>query len=108
MYFVQSTTFAITFRPHLAHGSTLLLIISSFRTTYHHFGLREIFIVGYYKKIKIVCCDRRQATDTSLVVRRMQEEYRDKEKKQFISFANFDEAFDRITTKVMGCGRLEK
>ena len=33
-HFVRSTEFAIILQPHFAHGSTLLLIVSFFRTTF--------------------------------------------------------------------------
>ena len=43
----------------------------------------------------------RGTTDPLLVVRRMQEEYRDKKKKSYTYFVDNEEAFDRIPRKVM-------
>ena len=43
----------------------------------------------------------RGTTDALFVVRRMQEEYRDKKKKLYMCFVNIEKAFDRVTRKVM-------
>ena len=43
----------------------------------------------------------RGATDALFVVRRMQEEYRDKKKKLYVCFVDIEKAFDRVSRKVM-------
>ena len=43
----------------------------------------------------------RGTTDTLFVVRRMQEEYRDKEKKLYMCFVDIEKAFDKVPRKVM-------
>ena len=43
----------------------------------------------------------RRTTDALFVVRRMQEEYRDKKKKLYLCFVNIEKAFDRVPRKVM-------
>ena len=44
---------------------------------------------------------RRGTTDALLVVRRMQEKYRDKKKKLYMCFMDIDKAFDKVPRKVM-------
>ena len=43
----------------------------------------------------------REAPDAWFVVRRMQEEYRDKKKKLYICFKDIEKTFDRVPRKVM-------
>ena len=43
----------------------------------------------------------RETTDSLFVVRRMQDEYRDKKKKLYMCFVDIDKAFDRVPKKVM-------
>ena len=43
----------------------------------------------------------RETTDALFVVQRMQEEYRDKKKKLYLCFEDFEKAFDRVKRKVM-------
>ena len=43
----------------------------------------------------------RETRDALFVVRRMQEEYRDKKKKLYICFVDIEKAFDRVPRKVM-------
>ena len=43
----------------------------------------------------------REMTDALLVVRRMQEEYRDKKKKLHMCFVYIEKAFDEVARKVM-------
>ena len=43
----------------------------------------------------------RGTTDTLFIVRKTQEEYRDKKKKLYMSFVDIEEAFDRVPRKVM-------
>ena len=43
----------------------------------------------------------RGTTDALFVVRRMQEEYRDKKKKLYMCFMDIEKAFDRVPRKVM-------
>ena len=44
---------------------------------------------------------RRGTTDALYVVRRMQEEYRDKKKKLYMCLVDIEKAFDRVPRKVM-------
>ena len=50
--------------------------------------------------VDLVLCPTVEITDVLLVVRRMQEEHRDKERKLCMCFVNTDKAFDRIPRKV--------
>ena len=43
----------------------------------------------------------RETTDALFVVRRMQEQYRDKKKKLYMCFVDIEKAFDRVPRKVM-------
>ena len=43
----------------------------------------------------------RGTTDALFVVRRMQEEYRDKKKKLYMCFVDIEKAFDRVPRKMM-------
>ena len=43
----------------------------------------------------------RGTTDTSFVVQRRQEEYRDKKRKLYMCFVDIENAFDRVPRKVM-------
>ena len=43
----------------------------------------------------------RGMTDTLFVVRRMQEEYRNKKKNLYMCFVDFEKVFDRVSRKVM-------
>ena len=43
----------------------------------------------------------RRTTDALFVVRRMEEEYRDKRKKLYTSFVDIEKAFNRVSRKVM-------
>ena len=40
-------------------------------------------------------------TNALFVVKRMQEEYRDKKKKLYFGFGNIKKAFDRVSSKAM-------
>ena len=50
----------------------------------------------------------RRTTNTLFVVRKMQEEYNDKESKLYNSFMNIEKAFDRVPRKVMECAQGRK
>ena len=50
----------------------------------------------------------RETTDALFVVRRMQEEYKDKKKKFYMCFVNIGKAFDRVPRKVMEWAMSEK
>ena len=50
----------------------------------------------------------RGTTDALFVVRRMQEEYRDKKKKLYMCFFDIEKAFDRVARKVMEWGMRKK
>ena len=43
----------------------------------------------------------RGATDGLSIVRKMQEEYRDKDKKLYMCFVNLEKAFDRVSRRIM-------
>ena len=43
----------------------------------------------------------RRMTDTFSIVRRMQEEYREKDKKFYMCFVDLQKAFDRVPSRIM-------
>ena len=50
----------------------------------------------------------RGTTDTLLAVRRMQEEYKDKERKLCMYFVDIEKAFDRVQKKMTQCSMRKK
>ena len=50
----------------------------------------------------------RGTTDTLFIVRRMQEKYKEKEKKLYRSFVDIEKAFDRVPRKIMERAMKEK
>ena len=55
----------------------------------------------YYMNSPILFIEQRETTDALLVVRRMQEKYRDKKKKSYICFGDIEKAFNRVPRKLM-------
>ena len=60
-----------------------------------------LFCYSYFDLLQFGFMPRKGATDALFVVRRMQEEYKDKRKKLYMCFVHIEKEFDRANRNVM-------